>query len=419
MANMTAAEKKRQIVAYLRDPLTAPNPDATIARYFGVTRGFVAKLRAEVEAEGTAFQKGSLHEIPIAAIRRDGGTQPRAALDRSVAREYRDELKAGAIFPPVSVVYDGSDYWLWDGFHRHEAHEMAGRQKIMAEVRQGTRRDAVLLAAGANSGHGLRRSNDDKRRAVEYLLRDPAWQRKTDNWIAGVCHVSHPFVGKMRDELGIPTCNVTSRENSNGRTIDVSNIGRASTNGHASPPDPPRRDPLPDQTSFIDDEPEPEADPDDVDEIESTEDDCHAEPDEMPEPPRPPDPPMAGPVVIDTKVSITLIGNADQDAKRFLAGYPKGEARRFLRLLGEAMSTGRELDDQSYNPEPRSMPPQTKNVLDRLRQGPATNRELATISLKYTGRISDLRALGCVVVCDKDRSAGISVYTLKHEPEWL
>jgi hypothetical protein len=33
-------------------------------------------------------------------------------------------------------------------------------------------------------------------------------------------------------------------------------------------------------------------------------------------------------------------------------------------------------------------------VLRRLRMGPATNAELAEVSLKYTSRISDLRARG-------------------------
>ena len=37
---------------------------------------------------------------------------------------------------------------------------------------------------------------------------------------------------------------------------------------------------------------------------------------------------------------------------------------------------------------------QCQRILERLRQGPATNRELARIALKYTSRISDLRAAG-------------------------
>lgn len=37
---------------------------------------------------------------------------------------------------------------------------------------------------------------------------------------------------------------------------------------------------------------------------------------------------------------------------------------------------------------------QCREILEKLKHGPATNRELSQISLKYTGRISDLRAPG-------------------------
>ena len=52
-------------------------------------------------------------------------------------------------------------------------------------------------------------------------------------------------------------------------------------------------------------------------------------------------------------------------------------------------------------------------ILERLERGPATNRELAKISLKYTSRVSDLRAAGySVVVVDRDRTTGMTMYEL-------
>jgi hypothetical protein len=38
-------------------------------------------------------------------------------------------------------------------------------------------------------------------------------------------------------------------------------------------------------------------------------------------------------------------------------------------------------------------------ILQRLRQGPASNTELASLSLKYTSRVSDLRAAGFNIEC--------------------
>jgi hypothetical protein len=56
---------------------------------------------------------------------------------------------------------------------------------------------------------------------------------------------------------------------------------------------------------------------------------------------------------------------------------------------------------------------QSLRILERLQSGPATNRELAEISLKYTGRISDLRKAGYDVrVVEQDRATGRTLYAL-------
>jgi hypothetical protein len=50
-------------------------------------------------------------------------------------------------------------------------------------------------------------------------------------------------------------------------------------------------------------------------------------------------------------------------------------------------------------------------LLARLRLGPATNRELAAISLKYTSRVSDCRAAGYAIDCER-LDGGLTRYTL-------
>ena len=51
-------------------------------------------------------------------IRQDGGTQPRAEIWQDVVDDYAEQMTAGATFPPIVVFYDGTHYWLADGFHR-------------------------------------------------------------------------------------------------------------------------------------------------------------------------------------------------------------------------------------------------------------------------------------------------------------
>lgn len=140
-------------------------------------------------------------DIAISNIRRDGGTQPRTGTDQMAVAEYAEAMKNGAEFPPVILFFDGTDYWLADGFHRVAASEAAGRAELLADVRQGTRRDAVLFSVGVNAHHGIRRSSADKRRAVETLLRDEEWRQWADREIGRRADVDHKTVGKIRSEL--------------------------------------------------------------------------------------------------------------------------------------------------------------------------------------------------------------------------
>lgn len=135
-------------------------------------------------------------------IRIDGGTQPRAELNESVVAEYSEAMQSGAEFPPCVVFYDGSNNWLGDGFHRYFGAEKAAKT-LLCEQRPGSRRDAILYSVGANATHGLRRTNADKRRAVETLLQDDEWGGRSDRWIAEQCGVSPSFVGGVRVELGV------------------------------------------------------------------------------------------------------------------------------------------------------------------------------------------------------------------------
>lgn len=142
-----------------------------------------------------------MSDISILEIRTDGGTQPRSQLNWLVIDEYSDAMKDGVQFPAVTVFYDGSDYWLADGFHRVNAAQQAGLDTINADIRQGTRRDAILYSVGANAGHGLRRTNEDKRRAVLALLNDDEWRQWSDREISRRCNVHHQMVGILRSSL--------------------------------------------------------------------------------------------------------------------------------------------------------------------------------------------------------------------------
>lgn len=140
--------------------------------------------------------------IPIDKIRTDGGTQFRVKLNEATVNEYAEAMKEGAVFPDVIVFGDGgSVYWMADGFHRLAAATQAGTKEIAADVWAGTQRDAVLYSLSANSVHGLRRSNDDKRKAVMFAIRDPELRKQSQHQIAKLCGVTQAMVSKAWNEV--------------------------------------------------------------------------------------------------------------------------------------------------------------------------------------------------------------------------
>jgi hypothetical protein len=140
--------------------------------------------------------------IAIERIRIDGGTQSRAELNEATVAEYAEAYTEGEKLPPLTVFMDGTSPWLADGFHRFFAGKKIGMRSIECDVIDGTKRDAILYSLSANGKHGLRRSNADKRKAVQTVLDDPEWAQWSDKEIARRCMVGHPLVASMRPVTG-------------------------------------------------------------------------------------------------------------------------------------------------------------------------------------------------------------------------
>lgn len=171
--------------------------------------------------------------IRIESIRTDGGTQPRAALDSYVIEAYAESMEAGAKFPPIDVFYDGSEYWLADGFHRIKAAFGADFDQIECNVHQGTVQDAQWFSFAANKTNGFYRSNSDKQRAVQAALRHPKSQGMSDSAIAKHVGVDSQTVSNWRTKLvaSSEVRKMDTRTVTRGGTTyqqNVSKIGRRS-----------------------------------------------------------------------------------------------------------------------------------------------------------------------------------------------
>lgn len=140
--------------------------------------------------------------LNLGAIVLDPKLQSRTETNEQTIEDYADAIKLGDEFPPLLIYFDGTHYWLVDGYHRYHAHKKAGKAGVTCEVVNDTFTNAILKAASVNTKHGMRRTYADKRKAVMTLLDDFEWKDWSNAEIARHCGVSPTFVANLRDSGG-------------------------------------------------------------------------------------------------------------------------------------------------------------------------------------------------------------------------
>lgn len=143
----------------------------------------------------------NLQRIALERIDIYSGTQSRMATNDEAVSGYAEDMKQGAVFPPISLYFDGAKYFLADGFHRFLAAKRIEERDIEAQVHEGSRTDALLAALGANATNGLYRTSADKRHAVSIALEE--WTDYSNAYLADICKVSIELVRRVRKELGL------------------------------------------------------------------------------------------------------------------------------------------------------------------------------------------------------------------------
>jgi len=141
----------------------------------------------------------SITELPIEAITVNTAAQSRVLIDMELVTEYAKLMRDGVVFPPITVFSDSVTHWLSEGFHRLAAYREAAFVAVPCCVKSGGLREAILLSVGSNAAHGKRRSNADKRRSVEMLLKDECWASWSDSAISKQCAVDHKTVASVRE----------------------------------------------------------------------------------------------------------------------------------------------------------------------------------------------------------------------------
>jgi hypothetical protein len=150
--------------------------------------------------------KLNIQELAMRQIRVDHGLQARVETKAENVLDYFNAMeayKASGIrfgFPPIVVYFDGKTYWLADGFHRFKAWEKAGGISISAEIREGTKQEAILFSVSANLKMGFRPNIEDRKKAVQMLLEHKEYRDLTDTEIGRRCGTQIATVRAIREK---------------------------------------------------------------------------------------------------------------------------------------------------------------------------------------------------------------------------
>lgn len=138
--------------------------------------------------------------IALSMIKIGGKTQQRDICIET-QQAYAELMRDGVKFPAAEVVYDGKNYWLWDGFHRFFAAKDADQKTLLCNITPGTQRDAVRMSLKANDTHGLPRDKVAKLNSVEVIENDPEWKSLADVQKAEMVGISVQHYRRLRGEL--------------------------------------------------------------------------------------------------------------------------------------------------------------------------------------------------------------------------
>lgn len=145
----------------------------------------------------------SLNEIDL-----ENSPMVRAEIDLETVDEYAQVYRAKKErMPPLDTFQlDGQKYLLLaDGRHRYAALKKSGAKVVTVNIHKGTQSDCIRFALRANTAHGRRRTNADKRVAAALALRMfPKFSNAMLSEIARVDDHTIASVKRQMADLGNP-----------------------------------------------------------------------------------------------------------------------------------------------------------------------------------------------------------------------
>ena len=157
----------------------------------------------DFSSETEKFGKEKIVMLPIDSVSLNCGTQIRSATNEAAVLRYAalmDTEEGRAKFPPIIVYRDeNGQQWIADGHHRVMAVLRCQQTKIRAEIREGSKADALWAAAEINSKNGLPLEGNDIRQTIIMLLE--AWPNRSLRSIAEAVGCSKSYVGLIKNQM--------------------------------------------------------------------------------------------------------------------------------------------------------------------------------------------------------------------------
>jgi ParB-like chromosome segregation protein Spo0J len=171
--------------------------------------------------------------VPLKDITIDEGVQARFKLDEKrvvlFAAIHSDSPKrTGQRLLPVTLIKtpDGTVI-LADGFTRVAAAKRAELGAIPANIRPGTKRDAILVSIEENARHGSPLTLEERRDAVERLLEDSEWRKLSDRELGRRCGLDNKTVSKLRCSTAPATAGERRTVRRAGKTYEISPVRKS------------------------------------------------------------------------------------------------------------------------------------------------------------------------------------------------
>lgn len=161
----------------------------------------------------------------------DPSLQSRVMTSLERSKQYAENIETWIESDPIVVFWDGNEYLLADGFHRHDAARRKGLKDIWCDVYEGGRKEAAIYSASANLKHGAESNGlpagaSDRQKSAWMLFREVpdslSWKLVEIAKATGVtAGTASKYIVKFCEKTGIriPTAVNRRRARASGKVV--------------------------------------------------------------------------------------------------------------------------------------------------------------------------------------------------------